>query len=377
MKRPSGFDTDPVGDPGNESVGNDRAGGRPERDAIERVRQHSLAESPVVRRALDRSAADQVRPAPEREPEAPQQDPVDTLAPTIDLSEVREAKEAGGDIGAVVVSPVRGVLHRWSRDREEADPVREAERRVKRAGRQRRARIKEERRRFSAESRRRRRAWLISFSVIGGLAVFVVLGAYTPVMAVRDVQIVGAEKVNASDLEQALSRFEGRPLALIDDAAVHAALEPYPMIQRYAVERVPPHTLVVRIEERLPVVSVEADSGFNHHDAAGVLLGNSEGPLPGAPVASGAASDFSSRAFTAASESLRDMPEELRARITAVTASSAQDVTFTLDNGVTVIWGGSDQTARKAVVLQSMLSALADRAVEQIDVTSTEAPVFK
>ncbi|MFT4231785.1 MAG: FtsQ-type POTRA domain-containing protein, partial [Leucobacter sp.] len=252
-----------------------------------------------------------------------------------------------------------------------------AERRLREAGKLRRARIRRERRRFAADARRRRRNWLIAAAAVGALALFVVAGAFTPIMAVREVQVVGADTVNRADVVHALARFDGQPLALVDDADVHAALEPFPLIQRYAVERVPPHTLVVRIEERVPVVVVERGGKFLSYDAAGVLLGSADAAPAGVPVGSGAATDLSSPAFRAAATVLRDMPAELRAQIAAVTATSAQDVTFTLASGIEVLWGDAERTQRKAVVLQRVLGALGDRPVTLIDVSSADAPVFR
>ena len=321
------------------------------------------------------------------------------VAPTIDLGEVREARESGpaGDGSALGGAPGRAhgepgaaapgaVARRGSppasalarlRAAREADPVRAAERRVREAGRLRRARQRRERRRFSAHARRRRRNWLIAAGAVAALALFVVAGAFTPLMGVRDIRVVGAESVDAAAVERALSRFDGVPLALVADGDVHRALEPFPLIQRYAVERVPPHTLTVRIEERVPVISFERDGAFQLFDAAGVLLGAAEAPPAGVPVGGGALSDRSSDAFRAAARVLRDMPAELRAQVASVSASSPQDVTLVLGSGVEVLWGEAEDTRRKAVVLTAMLGSLGDRPVEHIDVSSSEAPIFR
>jgi cell division septal protein FtsQ len=310
-------------------------------------------------------------PAPDSVPD-PAPIPIEA-APTIDLSDVRESRSS--EIAEAERGAVRSPLARLRASRE-ADPVRAAERRLREAGKLRRARIRSERRRFAADARRRRRNALIAAGAVVALALFVVVGAFTPLMAVREVQVIGAGTVSQGDVERALARFDGRPLALVDDADVHRALEPFPLIQRYAVERVPPHTLVVRIEERVPVVSVQGDDGYAFYDAAGVLLGRGEAPPAGVPAASGSVVDLSSAAFQSAARTLRDMPSGLREQIVEVAASSAQDVTFTLANGVQVLWGDADRIQSKAAVLQTMISSLGDRPVELIDVSSPDAPVF-
>ena len=268
------------------------------------------------------------------------------------------------------------VLAQWRAGRE-ADPVRAAERRVRAAERQRKAQLRRERQRFTVAARRRRRIWLVVLSAVGGLALFVAAGVFTPLMAVREIQLVGATTVPEDEVRAALARFDGVPLALVDDADVHRALEPFPLIQRYAVERIPPHTLTIRIEERVPVVSLPEGDGVALYDAAGVLLGTAEQAPAGVPLGSGALTDRASQAYRSATRALRDMPAELRAQITAVTASSGQDVTFTLASGIEVMWGDAEQSRRKAAVLSTMLASLGDREVTHIDVSSTEAPVFR
>ncbi len=256
-----------------------------------------------------------------------------------------------------------------------ADPVREASRWLRQAERQRRARERREQRRFTAHSRRRRRVWLSAAAAVAGLALFVAAGVFTPIMAVREIQVQGADRIASEDLETALARFAGVPLALVDEREVHRALEPFPLIQRYAIERIPPHTLLLRIEERDPVLAIARDASFGLVDAAGVLVADAVERPEGVPLASGTAIDLASPAFAAAARVVRDMPADLRVQLAAVSASSAQDVEFTLSSGTQVVWGEADETQRKALVLRAMLASLGAPSV--IDVSAPDTPVFR
>lgn len=257
------------------------------------------------------------------------------------------------------------------------DPVRAADKRLRSAARARRRSERRERRRFAGHMRKQRRGWLVAGGAVAALALFIALCAFTPLTAVRDVQITGAKAVPEEDLQRALSRFEGVPLALVDDGEVHKALEVFPLIQRYKVERVPPHTLLVQVEERLPVIAIKGEGGFEQFDAAGVKVGVSETATEGVPEGRGAVSDRTSPAFGAAARIIRDIPVELRAQVRSVEASGAQDVALTLTSGLRVAWGDDSRSARKAIVLQTMLTALGDRALEVVDVSSPDAPVFQ
>lgn len=257
----------------------------------------------------------------------------------------------------------------------EPDRVRAAQRDLKRAQRSVRRRERGEQRRFTEHLRRRRRTWLIAVGAVLALALFVAVGVLSPLTAVREVRIVGAAQVDEAALQTALARFEGVPLALVSEQEVHRALEPFPLIQRYAIERIPPHTLILRIEERDAVVAVSGDDVLQLLDPAGVLVGTAtERPL-GVPLASGQVAVVSSPAFAAAAQVVRDLPDDLRAQLAEVSASSAQDVSFILTGGTRVVWGEATETQRKALVLRSVLAAVG--AVSMIDVSSPSAPVFQ
>lgn len=298
------------------------------------------------------------------------------LAATVPLGRARDGllpwrRAADGSEGTGLSGP-----HALEVEEEiRVDPVRRAERELKRAQRSVRARERRERRRFTAHIRRRRRVWAIGVSAVLGLALFVAIGLLSPMTAVREVRVLGAQQVNSADLQAALQRFEGTPLALVDEQEVHRALEPFPLIQRYAIERIPPHTLVVRIEERNAVIAAEGDGVFSLFDPAGVLIGAPAERPAGVPLAVGSVTDTSSPAFDAAGRVIRDMPSDIRDQLATVTATSPQDVTFGLDAGIEVVWGSADETQRKAVVLRAMLASVGQAVV--IDVSAPETPTFR
>ena len=260
---------------------------------------------------------------------------------------------------------------------EDADPVRAAVRRLRSAERAARRRQRQERRRFSAAFRRRRRNWLITGGVIVGLALFVVIGVTTPIMAVRHIEVTGAKQLEVAAVEEALTDFRGTPLALVSRVDVQGALGDFPVIERFAFELVPPSTMIVRIEERVPVIALADGDEVVLLDAAGVDLGRADAAPVGVPLGSERVTDLQSPAFVESARVVRDLPVALREQVRSVAATNALDVRFILHNGVEVFWGNREQTQRKAVVLEQMLTALEERGVTHIDVSSTEAPVFR
>ena len=75
---------------------------------------------------------------------------------------------------------------------------------------------------------------------------------------------------------------------------------------------------------------------------------------------------------------MRSLPEAIRAQVTAVAASTADDVTLTLGGTNTqVVWGSADDSALKAVVLETMMAARPPASVSVYDVSSPRAVVVR
>lgn len=241
-----------------------------------------------------------------------------------------------------------------------------------RAGRHRRRAERAEVRRFTVRSRRRRIVWLSSIGAVVLLAVGTIGAAYSPLFAVQRIDVVGAQDVDPVAIQEAVSDQLNRPMPLVDHDEIHAALTSFPRVESYAVEVQPPHDLVVRIVERTAVAAFATDAGFTTVDAAGVALDTTEEHPEGLPLAeveSGPDSD----AFRAAGQVLRSLPSDMSERVTAVRASSREDVAFDLPDGggVTIVWGSADETSEKVATLTAAFEATPPDQASSYDVSST------
>lgn len=243
---------------------------------------------------------------------------------------------------------------------------------VWRAARARRRALRAEIRRFTQRSRRRRIIWLSAIGavvlLIGGTAA----AAYSPLFAVEKVTVVGAATLDAAAVEAALAEQIGTPLALVDSSEVKAALLAFPLIETYALEAKPPHDLTVRIVERTPVGVLRSDAGYTLVDAAGVALATTTDQPAGQPLLE-IDGGPDSAAFESAGLVVRSVPADLRAALTAVRATTADDVTLTLSSGLTVVWGSSENSPMKSEALTKTLISNPD--ASSIDVTSPHAVV--
>lgn len=251
----------------------------------------------------------------------------------------------------------------------------EAEKNLAHAERRRRRYERAEARRFTQATRTRRRKYLLGLAAAAVLVLLVVLTAYSPLLAVRTITVEGASRVDGAAVSAALDDQLGRPLTLVDFDEVKRSLETFPLIQSYVTEARPPDTLVVRIVERRPVVTVAADGAFNLVDAAGVVVETTPARAAGYPIIDIAATPVESPGFAAASQVLLALTPEFLAQVDSVSAPTPDSVTLALTNGQRVVWGSAEDSALKARIVASMISNPAIPDVTEYDVSSPEAPI--
>ncbi len=245
------------------------------------------------------------------------------------------------------------------------------------AARARRRALRAEVRRFTVRQRRRRLLWGVSLAALLLLVLGTIGAAYSPLFAVDKVSVVGTSSLDAATVETALAGQLGTPLPLVDSSAVKAVLVAFPLVESYTLEARPPHELVVRIVERTPIGSIQSSAGYTLVDAAGVALSTTPEPPPGHPVID-AAGGVGSDAFDAVGTVFRSLPADIRAQVTDMTATTANDVTLTLGGtGTEVVWGNADDSAYKAVVLAKAMTARPPDGVSSYDVSSPNAVVMR
>ncbi|MGY1608816.1 MULTISPECIES: cell division protein FtsQ/DivIB [unclassified Geodermatophilus] len=245
------------------------------------------------------------------------------------------------------------------------------------------ARPARRRRRETPRDRRRRRL------VGGAVALLVLAGAWwavwaSPLLAVRDVRVDGATTLTAEQVRTAAGVAEGTPLLRVDVDAAEARVARLPQVASVQVARGWPGSVVVTVAERRPVAVVEQAGTRSLVDASGVLFDTVTGEAPAGVVPLDVAAPGPDDAATrAALDALVSLPAEVRARVAAAAAGSGEDVTLTLTDGTTVVWGGAGDGAdddRRAATLVALLDQIAADALEPattIDVSAPDAVVLR
>lgn len=271
-----------------------------------------------------------------------------TVTDVIDAAVPSVADHAADDSGAAATGAHATPIGAGVRAAETAREARVAKRR-------RRLLERAEVRRFTRRARHRRAAWITVAAVVVVFGASILVAVTSPLMALRTIEVRGTDRVDATALRQALSDQVGTPLARLDFDEVKRDIAGFPLIESYVTEEVPPHTLVVTVTERTPVVAVPSGKSFDLVDPAGIVVQSSPKRPEGVPVADVARAELGSPVFRTMTEVVLSLPSTVRNQVTDVRASTADDVTLTLGDGSTVVWGSPDSSDAKAALLAALV----------------------
>lgn len=227
--------------------------------------------------------------------------------------------------------------------------------------------------------RRRRRAIILGTAgTVLALIVLLVVAITIPPLRVHEVTVTGAGYVDSSAVTDAAAPQEDHSMLLVRSGAVEEEVEKVPGVKSAQVSKKWPSTLSVEVTERTPLATLkEADGSTHILDADGVELpeaaGKDEKLVPLTIGGKGGDTDAISGSMLSV---LAALPDSMRTTVTAITASSTNDVTLTVktDSGTkTIVWGNAQDSELKAKVATTLLS----QPGSEIDVTSPVAPVTR
>lgn len=207
--------------------------------------------------------------------------------------------------------------------------------------------------------RSHRRRWPF---VLAGTFLALVLAAagyllwFTPVLGVRSVVITGASGGLVDEIRGALSIADGTPLIRIDTGAAAQRVEQVPQVAQADVTRVWPNTVDVVVQPRTPVAVTSANGRLWLLDSTGKPYQQVAKPPPGLVTVLLATPGSDDPATRAALVVVDSMTADFRTEVDSVRADSPYQITVSLSDGRAVIWGGSDDGARKMQILPGLLT---------------------
>ena len=253
----------------------------------------------------------------------------------------------------------------------------EAKRKLKEAVKARKAFERDEVRRFTAHLRRRRIIWVSIAGSLAAVLLFVAIGVFSPLLALRAIVVEGTTRVSAEQIMADLQPEMNRPLPLVSMDSVRAVLEAQPLVKSYSTVAVPPHTLVIKIVERQPIGALPREDGYELVDPAGVSIEIIEQPIPGIPVFVVEGDSVDSPGFQAAVDVVNSLPSSLAGQVQEVIANTTDDVTLVLSGGARVFWGSPENSSFKNYVLTKLLAINPVGSVSEYDVSSPNTAVVR
>ena len=208
--------------------------------------------------------------------------------------------------------------------------------------------------------RRRRGIWIGVAVGVLLVAAIVYLTVWSPVLDVREVQVVGAAPDQVEPVRAAAGVEPDTSLLWLDTGGVAARVRELPRVATVDVSRDWPGTLVVTVAEREPVLAAPAPSG-------GVVLVDATGfgyrtmpvrppGVPGLTLPPGMLPSPDEPGTRAAADVVVALPAALRADLVEVRANGPYDVAFVLTGDREVRWGADADNERKAAVLGALLT---------------------
>ncbi|NKY52838.1 cell division protein FtsQ/DivIB [Nocardia vermiculata] len=187
------------------------------------------------------------------------------------------------------------------------------------------------------------------------VVVLLAVAYFTPILSVRTVQIEGLSAVPDQQVRTVLQIPEGRSMLRIDTDAIARRVAALPKVRSARVQRVFPSTVRVSVDERRAVLFFDSPQGPHLVDSDSVEFAVEPAP-PGVPKLSTDRPGGSEPVTRAAVTVLDAAPPALRAQVGEVVARSVSDIELKLTDGRTVVWGGPEDSERKAAVVLPVLT---------------------
>jgi cell division protein FtsQ len=220
--------------------------------------------------------------------------------------------------------------------------------------------------------RNRRRVVGIAVSIAVVLAVFGTwLIAFSSVFGVRTVEVHGVHLLSAAQVRAAADVKNGTPLVRVDTSAITRRIEQLAEVESAQVSTSFPSTVVITIEERVPVGYVLRAGHVRLVDHSGLeyrTVGSAPLDLPRLAVPTGKDEQRTAAAVAAVAAAL---PARIRRQINSIQALDPDSITLVLTRGRIVRWGSAGRTAEKAQLLPALLK---QRGVHDVDLTDPDQP---
>lgn len=213
--------------------------------------------------------------------------------------------------------------------------------------------------------------------VILGLSLLVVvaliwLAFFSSVFGTDRVVVRGEKSVSVEEINQRAAVPLGRPMLRQDLAAIQQRVASIRPVKSAKVVRSWPRTLVISVTERKPLVAVAEPGGYLLVDGEGVVFSS----VPSVPraVTLVEVNPDDAELLRGVGVVVSALPAALSKKVTWIKASTGDDITLTMTNGIEVRWGGSGDSSLKAELVPVLLKK---KPKTTVDVSSPHDPALR
>lgn len=218
-------------------------------------------------------------------------------------------------------------------------------------------------------SRRRTIGIVVAVTVV--LAVVATwLIAFSSVFGVRSIDVRGTHVLTAAQVRAAAAIDSGTPLVRLDTSAITKRIEKLAVVESAQVSTSFPSTVVITIEERVPIGYVRRNGDVVLVDHTGAAYRKVSSAPPRLPRFVLPAGSISKATGAAVADVAAALPASLLRQVRSIEALDPDAITLVLSRGRVVRWGSAARTADKARLLPLLLKHHA----ATVDLTDPDQP---
>ena len=199
---------------------------------------------------------------------------------------------------------------------------------------------------------------------------------FSGLLAANKVVVEGESTMTEAQIRTAADVPVGTPLLRVDTVAIESRVASMERVQDVSVSRSMPHTIRIKVTERVAVAYAKLGGEIRALDQYGIAYRTFDAAPKGLPEVRVTVADPRRRqqtltAVASVVKAIRTAP--LRADLRFISASSKDSIVLDLTKGRTVTWGSAGNAKRKLAVLSSLLQISA----KQYDVSAPDQPTTR
>lgn len=237
-------------------------------------------------------------------------------------------------------------------------------------------RLQERRIEVAKEQEHRRNRRLLLVGVIALLLAAAVGVTRSPVLDVDQIVVTGTSKARQDEVRAATAIALGSAMTDANLSTIEAKVEKLPWVKTAKATRSWPGTLEVAVKARTPIAVVGEGEVALLVDGEGRVLGNATtsqtNSLPQLQVAAVAEGETLGGSGLRALGVIAELPADIAKQIDSVSVRGG-NLRFRLSDGVTVVWGDSEQATAKSGALSVLLAQKNRSEFAKIDVSVPRA----